>query len=76
MHFDRVFLACYYPSVLEHLRHKNIDVSTVREAVRMWCSDEVYAKAPVKKLGHEARMDISESIEELMYYKGVAFYGK
>ena len=76
MHCDRVFLARYYPSVVEHLHYRIIDVSTVKEAVRMWCSDEVYAKAPVKKLRHEARMDILESIEELRYYKGVVFDGK
>jgi len=76
VHHDRAFLAHYYPSVVDHLHHRIIDVSTVKEAVRMWCSDDLYAKAPVKKLLHEARMDILESIEELRYYKGVIFDGK
>ena len=76
MHHDRVFLARYYPSVVDYLHYRIIDVSTVKEAVRMWCSDEVFAKAPVKKFLHEARMDILESIEELKYYKGVVFDGK
>jgi len=41
----------------------------------MWCSDEVYAKAGVKKL-RQARMGILESIEELRSYKRVIFEGK
>ncbi|RPA91977.1 ribonuclease H-like protein [Choiromyces venosus 120613-1] len=76
VHFDRVFLARAYPSVVEHLHRRIMDVSTVKEAVKMWCSEEVYGKAPVKKLQHEARMDILESIEELRYYKGTVFDGK
>lgn len=76
VHHDRVFLARYYPSVVDHLHYRIIDVSTVKEAVRMWCSDEVFAKAPAKKFLHEARVDILESIEELRYYKGVVFDGK
>jgi len=76
VHHDRAFLAHYYPSVVDHLHRRIIDVSTVKEAVRMGCSDEVFAKAPVKKLLHDARMDILESIEELRYSKGVVFDGK
>ncbi|CAZ83917.1 unnamed protein product [Tuber melanosporum] len=76
VHYDRVFLARYYPSVVEHLHHRIIDVSTVKEAVKMWCSEEVYGRVPEKKSLHEARMDILESIEELRYYKRVVFDGK
>jgi len=72
VHHDRVFLARYYPSV-DHLHYRIIDVSTVKEAVRIWCSDEVYAGAPAKELLHEARMDILEGIEGLVCYKGVVF---
>ncbi|PWW79385.1 ribonuclease H-like protein [Tuber magnatum] len=76
IHCDRVFLARYYPSVVEHLHYRILDVSTVKEAVRMWCSREVNGKIPVKKLLHEARMDVLESIEELRYYKRAVFDGK
>ncbi|PUU74297.1 ribonuclease H-like domain-containing protein [Tuber borchii] len=76
VHHDRAFLPRYYTSVADHLHHRIIDVSTVKEAVRMWCFDEVHAGVPAKKLLHEARMDILESIEELRYYKGVILDGK
>ncbi|CUS08181.1 unnamed protein product [Tuber aestivum] len=76
IHCDRDFLVRYYPSITEHLHYRIIDVSTVKEAVRMWCSKEVYGGVPVKKLLHEARMDILESIEELRYYKEAVFDGK
>lgn len=62
--------------MIEYLNYRILDVSTVKEAVRMWCSKEVLKNVPRKKETHEARMDILESIEEMKYYKRVLFDGK
>ncbi|KAG0128271.1 hypothetical protein HOY82DRAFT_580144 [Tuber indicum] len=69
VHFDRAFLARHYPSVVEHLHHRIIDILTVKEA-------EVYGEVPGKKFSHEAGMDILGGKGELSYYKSVAFHGK
>lgn len=76
IHADRAFLTRQFPSIIEHLNYRILDVSTVKEAVRMWCSDEILQGVPRKTGTHEARMDILESIEEMKYYKGVLFDGK
>lgn len=76
IHADRTFLSRQFPSVIEYLNYRILDVSTVKEAVRMWCSGEVLMNVPRKKEMHEARMDILESIEEMKYYKRVLFDGK
>lgn len=76
IHADRAFLSRQFPSVIEYLNYRILDVSTVKEAVRMWCSKEVLLNVPRKKEMHEARMDILESIEEMKYYKRVLFDGK
>lgn len=73
VHADRAFLARQFPSVIEHLNYRILDVSTVKEAVRMWCSDKVLRGVPRKTETHEARMDILESIKEMEYYKRVLF---
>ncbi|KAH8149590.1 uncharacterized protein LAJ45_06220 [Morchella importuna] len=76
IHADRAFLNRQFPSIIDHLHYRLLDVSTVKEAVRMWCSDETLRNVPPKKETHEARMDILESIGEMKHYKKVLFDGK
>lgn len=69
---DRTFLRRYMPALEAHVHYRNVDVSTVKELVRRWYP-EAYAARPAKEGGHRALVDIRESIEELRYYRRVAF---
>ncbi|PGH18064.1 hypothetical protein AJ79_00691 [Helicocarpus griseus UAMH5409] len=74
VHADKAFLACEpYAEVLEWLHYRLLDVSSVKEAVRRWGSEEVLNGAPKKGFVHLAREDILESIEEMRYYRQVLF---
>ncbi|KAI0870676.1 ribonuclease H-like domain-containing protein [Hypoxylon argillaceum] len=74
VHADRSFLRKEpYKKVTQHLHHRILDVSTIKEAARRWCPRDVTRQAP-KKLGlHQAREDILESIVEARYYKNGVF---
>ncbi len=65
---DRRFLATHLNDIEEYLHYRSIDVSTVKELARRW-SPEVLSKAPRKEAGHRALDDITESINELRYYR-------
>ena len=69
---DRRFLARHLPDIERHLHYRSIDVSTVKELCRRWYPAE-YEKRPSKRGSHRALGDIHESIEELRYYRQVAF---
>ncbi|GAP91905.1 putative RNA exonuclease rex2 [Rosellinia necatrix] len=74
VHADRAFLRKEpYKKVVEHLHHRILDVSTIKEAARRWCPDEVLRNAPRKQGLHQAKEDILESIAEARYYKDVIF---
>jgi oligoribonuclease len=74
VHHDKVFLnKGPYSIVINHLHHRVLDVSTIKEAARRWSSDDVLRSGPKKKGTHEARQDILESIEEARYYRDVLF---
>ncbi|KAJ3578339.1 hypothetical protein NPX13_g2231 [Xylaria arbuscula] len=74
VHADRSFLAKEpYKKVVDHLHHRILDVSTIKEAARRWCPRKVTREAPRKQGLHQAKEDILESIEEARYYKEVLF---
>ncbi|WEW55123.1 Phosphatidylinositol 3,4,5-trisphosphate-dependent Rac exchanger 2 protein [Emydomyces testavorans] len=74
VHADRVFLAREpYTKVVEWLHYRILDVSSVKEAVRRWSSDEVLRDAPGKVGVHLAKDDILESIEEMRFYSDRVF---
>ncbi|KAI1193564.1 ribonuclease H-like domain-containing protein [Nemania serpens] len=76
VHADRAFLRKEpYKKVVQHLHHRLMDVSTIKEAARRWCP-EVIKKAPGKRGLHQAKEDILESIAEARYYKDVIFGGR
>lgn len=62
---DRRFLIEYMPTFENYLHYRNIDVSSLKELVRIWKPDLKY----VKKERHEALSDILESIDELKFYR-------
>lgn len=74
VHADKSFLVkSPYNAVTDYLHYRILDVSSIKEAARRWAPIEVLKSIPKKKMLHEARADILESIEEAIYYRGVFF---
>ncbi|GAA4632436.1 oligoribonuclease [Actinoallomurus vinaceus] len=69
---DRSFLARDMPALDAHLHYRMIDVSSIKELARRWYP-RAYFASPVKKGGHRALADITESITELRYYRETVF---
>ena len=69
---DRTFLVRDMPRVESHLHYRNVDVSSIKELVRRWYP-RVYYATPAKNGNHRALADISESIDELRYYRQTVF---
>jgi oligoribonuclease len=77
VHTDQAFLRRKpYDRVIEHLHHRILDVSAIKEGARRWSSEEVLMRTPQKKELHEARADILESIEEARFYRDIFFKPK
>lgn len=72
VYMDKLFLMKYMPDLADFLHYRIVDVSTVKELCRRW-NPSIFWKAPAKKLIHRALDDITESIEELKYYKKFMF---
>lgn len=74
VHADRGFLRKEpYAKVVDYLHHRILDVSSLKEAAKRWCPEEVQRNAPAKQGLHQAKEDILESIAEARYYKQVIF---
>jgi len=69
---DRSFILCHMPQFAEHLHHRVVDVSTVKELCRRWYPDQ-FQMAPVKQDKHRSIDDILESITELKFYRSTIF---
>ena len=69
---DRGFLARDMPTLDAYLHYRMVDVSGIKELVKRWYPKAAYG-APVKKGGHRALADITESIAELRYYRSTVF---
>lgn len=67
---DRRFLAQYLPEIEHFLHYRSVDVSTVKELIKRW-NPVLLDAAPRKGEGHRAMDDITESVEELRYYRNV-----
>ena len=77
VHADRAFLVqAPYTKVIDHLHYRILDVSSIKEAARRWAPQDVLQKAPKKKMLHEAREDILESIREARFYRETFFLPK
>jgi oligoribonuclease len=74
VHADKSFLVKMpYDAVIEHLHYRILDVSSIKEAARRWAPAQTLKDIPRKKMLHEARQDILESIEEAKFYRKVFF---
>jgi oligoribonuclease len=74
VHADKAFLVKEpYKPIIDHLHYRILDVSTIKEAAKRWAAPDVLKKAPKKKMLHEARADILESIEEAKFYRETFF---
>jgi oligoribonuclease len=74
VHADKAFLRKQpYTKVHDHFSHRILDVSSLKEAAKRWSTEAVLRGVPKKKLLHQARADILESIAEAKYYKEAIF---
>jgi len=69
---DRVFLARDMPELDAFLHYRMVDVSSIKELARRWYP-RAYFASPPKRGGHRALADITESIQELRYYRETIF---
>lgn len=69
---DRAFLARDMAELEGHVHYRNVDVSSIKELARRWYP-KAYYQAPAKSGNHRALADITESINELRYYRDAVF---
>jgi oligoribonuclease len=69
---DRAFIARDMPELDAFLHYRMIDVSSIKELTRRWYP-RTYFASPPKRGGHRALADITESIQELRYYRETVF---
>ena len=69
---DRVFIARDMPELDAFLHYRMVDVSSIKELARRWYP-RAYFASPPKRGGHRALADITESIQELRYYRDTIF---
>lgn len=68
---DKIFLRKYMPQLLSYFHYRSIDVSTIKELIKMWDIKNCHY---TKKIScHRALDDIYESIKELVFYKKLFF---
>lgn len=65
--FDRRWLAEHLPEVNRRLDYRHVDVSIMREAVRVWAPHCAYEP----KRAHRALDDTAVALDELRYYRGL-----
>ena len=69
---DRWFIARDMPELDAYLHYRMVDVSSIKELARRWYP-RAYFASPDKHGGHRALADITESIQELRYYRETVF---
>ena len=69
---DRWFIARDMPELDNWLHYRMVDVSSVKELARRWYP-RAYFASPIKHGGHRALADITESVQELRYYRAAVF---
>jgi oligoribonuclease len=60
------------PELDAFLHYRMVDVSSIKELARRWYP-RAYFASPPKRGGHRALADITESIQELRYYRDTVF---
>jgi oligoribonuclease len=69
---DRWFIARDMPQLDGYLHYRMVDVSSIKELARRWYP-RAYFASPAKRGGHRALADITESVQELRYYREAIF---
>lgn len=69
---DRTFIARDLTTMDAFLHYRMVDVSSVKELARRWFP-RAYFQSPPKNGGHRALADITDSINELAYYRAAVF---
>jgi oligoribonuclease len=69
---DRSFIARDMPQLDAWLHYRMVDVSSIKELARRWYP-RAYFASPAKRGGHRALADITESVQELRYYREAIF---
>ena len=70
VHCDKAFLSKPpYNRITDYLSYRILDISSLKEAAKRWAPEDVLLGVPSKKLLHQAKEDILESIEEAKYYR-------
>ena len=69
---DRAFLARDMAKLESFLHYRIVDVSSIKELARRWYP-RAYFASPSKHGGHRALADITESVQELRYYREAVF---
>ena len=69
---DRTFLARDMPELEAWMHYRIVDVSSIKVLARQWYP-RAYFAAPDKAGHHRALTDITESIDELRYYRKALF---
>src|ERR1700759_3990022 len=69
---DRWFIARDMPELDAWLHYRMVDVSSIKELARGWYP-RGYVRTPAKRGGHRALADITESVQELRYYREAIF---
>ena len=69
---DRWFIARDMPDLDAYLHYRMVDVSSIKELARRWYP-RAYFASPAKHGGHRALADITESVQELRYYREAVF---
>ena len=65
---DQRFLFAEMPDLAAHLHYRIVDVSSIKELAKRWYP-HAYEKSPEKLGNHRALGDITDSINELRYYR-------
>lgn len=75
VHMDRLFMLKDFPSIVDHLFYRIVDVSSIMEVCRRH-NPSLSKLAPRKDKNHTAKSDILESIEQLQWYRDHYFKSK
>jgi oligoribonuclease len=74
--FDRSYIMCQMPGLHEFMHYRQLDISAIALAARVWAPELEKKALSMKQYKHEALADIRESIAELKCYKDAVFVGK
>lgn len=72
IHFDRAFIREYLPKLESLFHYRNIDISTMKGLTELW-KPSIANKSPKGRKIHRSLPDCEDSINELLFYKGVFF---